>query len=84
MDPESVYDQTSTRVPTSQNCSAFSTGSSTFQDLSTSSCGALSTRSVELEVDEKLNIDEELDIGCDEGVPLVQRGGYRAGDDGIG
>ena len=77
-DSESVDDQTSTRVPTSQTGSALSTGSPTLQELSTASSGVLSTRLVELEV------DMELDIDCDEGVPLVPRGGYRAGDDGIG
>ena len=66
MDSESVDDRTSTRVPTSQAYPALSTASSTSQDLSASSSGALSTRSVELEVDGKLNLDEELDIGCDE------------------
>ena len=38
--------------------------------------------SVELEVDGELNIDEGLNTDCDECVPLVPRGGYRAGNDG--
>ena len=33
---------------------------------------------------EKFNIDMDLNIDCGEGVPLVPRGGYRAGDDDIG
>ena len=35
-------------------------------------------------VEGELNIDRQLNIDCDEGVPLVSRGGCGAGDDGIG
>ena len=65
-----------------QDLPTSSAGSSTLQALSASSSGALSTRSDELEVDGELNIEVELNVDCDEGVPLVPRGGYRAGGDG--
>ena len=59
-----------------------STGRSTLQDLSTSSPGSSTSLNIYIYTSEKLNIDMELNIDCDEGVPLVPSGGYRAVDDG--